>query len=150
MFKKLQQNRIRRLSGGTLSYIRIKDPEFPVTFPKSTEKNYIRPPLLTACIFPIAFWILSQKICSRIKFSWDGIWFLCMEARIRSSKNRISGYVRSCRSGRTPTLLLLTLLPFRFTLPLLFTLAALLLLLPGDRSHHNQIPRIRSQDKIPG
>lgn len=41
----------------------------------------------------------------------------------------------ACKSGRTALLLLLTLLPFALTFPLLFTLEALLLLLPGDRSH---------------
>lgn len=49
------------------------------------------------------------------------------------------------RAGRTPSLLLLTLLPFLLTQPLLFTSAALLLLLPGERSHHTILSLISSQ-----
>ena len=41
------------------------------------------------------------------------------------------------KSGRAALLLLLTLFPFVLTFPLLFTLEALLLLLPGDRSHQS-------------
>jgi hypothetical protein len=39
-------------------------------------------------------------------------------------------------AGRTEPFSLFTLLPFELTLPLSFTLAALLSLLPGERSHH--------------
>lgn len=46
---------------------------------------------------------------------------------------------RSGDAGQTPSLLLLTLLPLSLTSPLLLTFAALLLLLPGERSHHHQL-----------
>ena len=40
-----------------------------------------------------------------------------------------------CNAGRTPLLSLLTLLPLLLTEPSVLTFAALLVLLPGDRSH---------------
>lgn len=112
-------------------------------FPK-TRKRITPSPVSDSIYFPKNFrrkFFYCPKTILR-----DGIWFLCMEARTSSAKNMISGYIGSCKSARAALLLLLTLLPFRFTLPLLFTLDALLLLLPGDRSH--QTLTTKSPDKI--
>jgi hypothetical protein len=53
------------------------------------------------------------------------------------------------KAGRTPAPpppLLLILLPLTLTLPSLLTFAALLLLLPGDRSHHHRADIIESPE----
>lgn len=53
-------------------------------------------------------------------------------------------------AGRTAPFSLLTLLPFSLMEPSLFTSAALLLLLPGERSHHQTRPnQSNPQIKIP-
>lgn len=57
--------------------------------------------------------------------------------------NSITGHILF-KSARTPSLLLLTLLPLLLTRPLLLTFIALFSLLPGERSHSNLIPYIYS------
>lgn len=108
------------------------------TFPKNTEKDCSRPLFLTAYIFPGI--VRDNSIIA----GWNLV--PLHGARTSSAKNMVSGCIGSCKSARAALLLLLTLLPFRFTLPLLFTLDELLLLLPGDRSH--QMLTTKSPDKI--
>gem|GEM_PF-4048827 len=80
--------------------------------------------------------------CRRHMFSRnhfrEGIRFLC--SRHRPPYLRLGFRPHGNNAGRTASLSLLTLLPLLLTEPSLLTFAALLELLPGDRSHHQQSP----------